>query len=57
MSRCPNLTPREYKERLDKLGQYIHIRICKYYEKLRSEKMVLEPTRLINSVMFSCTVS
>ena len=34
---CPILAPKEYKDRHDKLGQYLHWRICQHYNASHAE--------------------
>ena len=38
---CSILTPLEYKEKLDKIGHYIHWKVCKYYRIMDFEKSSL----------------
>ena len=34
---CPILAPKEYKERHDKMGQFLHWRICQHYNSQHAE--------------------
>ena len=38
VSGCPILTPTEYKNRHDRVGQYLHRRIYKHYKTQQAEK-------------------
>ena len=38
VSGCPILTPNEYKNRHDRVGQYLYWKICKYYNTAHAEK-------------------
>ena len=42
---CSILTLAEYKESNDKIGHYIHWKICKYFEIHKSEKGYKNPTK------------
>ena len=38
VSGCSILTPTEYKNRHDRVGQYLHWKICKHYKTPHAEK-------------------